>query len=77
MHTGDIVGLACDKTTYDVAPASVLELHANGITTKAIAVQLGVSNVTVKKHVGTLSRRYTAPNRALIVGAAMRAGELS
>ena len=55
----------------------VIALVAEGLATKAIASQLGVSEAAVKKHLGHLMARYQVPNRAALVRAGIANGILS
>jgi len=50
----------------------VMELVAAGLPTKDIAARLGVSPAAIDKHLRQLFRRYRVPNRAALVGAALR-----
>jgi len=52
----------------------VIALVAEGLPTKAIASQLGVSEAAVKKHLGHLMARYGVPNRAALVRAGIANG---
>jgi DNA-binding NarL/FixJ family response regulator len=54
----------------------VIALVAEGLPTKAIASQLGVSEAAVKKHLGHLMARYQVPNRAALVRAGIANGIL-
>jgi DNA-binding NarL/FixJ family response regulator len=54
----------------------VIALVAQGLPTKAIASQLGVSEAAVKKHLGHLMARYQVPNRAALVRAGIANGIL-
>ena len=54
----------------------VIALVAEGLPTKAIASQLGVSEAAVKKHLGHLMERYQVPNRAALVRAGIANGIL-
>jgi DNA-binding CsgD family transcriptional regulator len=54
----------------------VIALVAEGLPTKAIASQLGVSEAAVKKHLGHLMARYEVPNRAALVRAGIANGIL-
>lgn len=54
----------------------VIALVAQGLPTKAIASQLGVSEAAVKKHLGHLMARYHVPNRAALVRAGIANGIL-
>ena len=52
----------------------VLELLAEGLANKAIAVRLGISDQTVKFHVASLSGKLGAVNRTDAVRRAVRRG---
>jgi DNA-binding NarL/FixJ family response regulator len=54
----------------------VLALIAPGYTNPQIAVQLGISVGTVKKHVKAILQRLDASNRSHAVVVALKAGEL-
>jgi DNA-binding NarL/FixJ family response regulator len=54
----------------------ILRLIALGLANKQIAVELRIAEPSVKKHVSRLFRRYTVPNRAALVRAAIEAREL-
>ena len=52
----------------------VVELMAEGLTNKAIAARLGISDQTVKFHVASLSGKLGAANRTDAVRLAVRRG---
>jgi DNA-binding NarL/FixJ family response regulator len=52
----------------------VLELLAEGLANKAIAERLGISDQTVKFHVGSISGKLGAANRTDAVRRAVRRG---
>jgi DNA-binding NarL/FixJ family response regulator len=52
----------------------VLELLAEGLSNKAIAAALGVSDQTVKFHVASISGKLGASNRTEAVRMAVRRG---
>lgn len=54
----------------------VLQLLSEGCRNKEIARDLGITEAGAKKHIEALMRRYSATNRAQIVGRAMAAGHL-
>jgi DNA-binding NarL/FixJ family response regulator len=54
----------------------VLRLVAQGLPNKAIALQLGISEHTVKFHVGTVLGKLDAASRSEAVALAVRAGVL-
>lgn len=55
----------------------VLELVAAGHPNKEIAARLGVTSWAIEKHLRQLFRRYEVPNRAALVMAAVRRGDLA
>ncbi len=55
----------------------VLQLVAAGQANKQIAASLGITIWAVEKHLRQLYRRYGVPNRAALVDAAHRRGELA
>ena len=55
----------------------VLELLAEGLSNKAIATRLGISDQTVKFHVASLSGKLGAANRTDAVRRALRRGLIS
>ena len=52
----------------------VLELMAEGLPNKAIAVELGISDQTVKFHVSSIAGKLGAANRTDAVRRAVRRG---
>ena len=59
-----------------VLELDVLRLIAQGLPNKAIALQLGISEHTVKFHVGTVLGKLNAASRTEAVALAVRAGIL-
>ena len=55
----------------------VLVLVADGYATKEIASRLGVTSWAIEKHLRQLFRSYGVANRAALVSAAFRAGQLT
>jgi DNA-binding NarL/FixJ family response regulator len=55
----------------------VLELMAEGLPNKAIAVRLGISDQTVKFHVAAIAAKLGATNRTEAVRLALRRGLLT
>ena len=55
----------------------VLELIAEGLSNRAIAVELGISEHTVKFHVGSLLAKFGATTRAEVIALAIRNGLLA
>lgn len=53
-----------------------LELVSRGFATKEIAAHMSISEAGAKKHIDTLRRRYSAPNRAQLIRRAIELGEL-
>jgi DNA-binding NarL/FixJ family response regulator len=78
----DAIVLAADAEEDDAAivepltprEIEVLELLAEGLSNKAIAVELGVSDQTVKFHVASISGKLGAANRTDAVRLAARRG---
>ena len=68
---GDDDGLVEPLTAREI---QVLELLAEGLPNKAIAVQLGISDQTVKFHVSSISSKLGAANRTDVVRRAVRRG---
>ena len=54
----------------------VLELLAAGYATKEIASRYGLTSWAIEKQLRLLFREYAVPNRAALVGAAFRRGDL-
>lgn len=54
----------------------IIEVLADGLTNKAIARRLGISELTVKSQLFRASRRLGATSRAGVIGAAVRSGQL-
>lgn len=54
--------------------AQVLELLAEGLSNKAIAVRLGISDQTIKFHVASIAGKLGARNRTEAVRLAVRHG---
>lgn len=70
------------ESIADVEPLTsremeVLELIAQGLPNKGIAVELGISEHTVKFHVGSILTKLGAASRAEALARAMQAGILS
>lgn len=70
------------ESIADVEPLTaremeVLELIAQGFPNKGIAVELGISEHTVKFHVGSILTKLGAASRAEALARAMQAGILS
>jgi DNA-binding NarL/FixJ family response regulator len=55
----------------------VIELMAEGLTNKAIAARLGISDQTVKFHVASICGKLGAANRTDAVRRALRRGLVS
>ena len=70
-HDGDEPEPAENLTPREV---QVLELLAEGLSNKAIAARLGISDQTVKFHVASLSGKLGAANRTDAVRRALRRG---
>ena len=79
----DAIVLASDSESDDVPvfdeplthrEIQVLELLAEGLPNKAIAVRLGISDQTVKFHVSAISGKLGAANRTDAVRRAVRRG---
>lgn len=54
----------------------VLQLMAEGLTNKQIAVILGISEHTVRNHAVKLFRTMGVPNRVLAIQAARKIGKI-
>lgn len=54
----------------------ILDLVGRGLVTKEIADLAGMTDTAVKKQITRLRARFGAPNRAALVSAAIRAGEM-
>ena len=54
----------------------VLELVAAGAATKEIASRFGLTSWAIEKQLRLLFREYRVPNRAALVSAAFRRGDL-
>jgi len=67
-----VPGVAVDPLT--ARELQVLELLAEGLSNKAIALRLGISDQTVKFHVASLSGKLGAANRTDAVRRAVRRG---
>lgn len=65
-----------DTATLTAREVEVLRLVATGLPNKAIALQLGISDHTVKFHVGTILGKLGAASRAEAAARAVRAGIL-
>ncbi len=65
-----------DTATLTPREVEVLCLVAAGLPNKAIALQLGISDHTVKFHVGTILGKLGAASRAEAAARAVRAGIL-
>ena len=79
--TGSVEVRAARGTTPDVPDESltprehdVLELVAEGLSNKAIAARLGISDQTVKFHVASICAKLRVSNRTEAVRRALRRG---
>jgi DNA-binding CsgD family transcriptional regulator len=72
----DDVAVAAPETleTLTAREIQVLELLAEGLSNKAIAARLGISDQTVKFHVAAVSGKLGAANRTDAVRRAVRRG---
>jgi DNA-binding NarL/FixJ family response regulator len=68
-----------DEPTESLTPreTQVLELLAEGLSNKAIAARLGISDQTVKFHVASIYGKLGASNRTEAVRRALRRGLLT
>ncbi len=66
-----------EPVTLSPRETSVLRLVAVGLTNKAIALRLGISEHTVKFHLGSAMSKLGAASRAEAVASAMRRGLIS
>lgn len=71
QHRHDSPALLEPLTSREV---QVLELMAEGLSNKAIAARLGISDQTVKYHVAAISGKLGAANRTDAVRRAVRQG---
>ena len=74
--TPDANGIEEDEVDEPLTPreVQVLELLAEGLPNKAIAVKLQISDQTVKFHVSSISGKLSARNRTDAVRRAVRRG---
>jgi DNA-binding NarL/FixJ family response regulator len=74
--TPDANGIEDDEVDEPLTPreVQVLELLAEGLPNKAIAVKLQISDQTVKFHVSSISGKLGAKNRTDAVRRAVRRG---
>jgi DNA-binding CsgD family transcriptional regulator len=70
-HTGETLEALEALTAREI---QVLELLAEGLSNKAIAARLGISDQTVKFHVASVSGKLGAANRTDAVRRAVRRG---
>ena len=80
---GFVIAAPTDTSDIDDAPSiesltpreiEVIELVAEGLSNKAVAVRLGISDQTVKFHLTSISGKLGALNRTDAVRRAMRRG---
>ena len=73
------VDLADDASAEALTPREieVLELLAEGLSNKGIALRLGISDQTVKFHVASIIGKLAAANRTEAVRIALRRGLLT
>ena len=69
-------------TAYPGQPLSSREIEivdclANGLTNNEVGTKLGMAGTTVSSHLLRISRKLRTSNRAGIVGAAIRSGQIS
>ena len=76
LMAGGIESGTDEALTEPLTPreTEVLALVAEGLSNKAIAAQLGISDQTVKFHVGSISGKLGAANRTEAVRRAVRRG---
>jgi len=76
LMAGGIENGTDEALTEPLTPreTEVLALVAEGLSNKAIAAQLGISDQTVKFHVGSISGKLGAANRTEAVRRAVRRG---
>jgi len=74
--TPDATGIEDDEVDEPLTPreVEVLELLAEGLPNKAIAVKLQISDQTVKFHVSSISGKLGAKNRTDAVRRSVRRG---
>ena len=73
----DPMGHATPVERLTAREVEVLELLAEGLSNKAIGHRLGISDQTVKFHVGSISGKLGARNRTEAVRLAVRGGLIS
>ncbi len=66
-----------DEIEFSERELELLQHISNGLTNKAISIEVGVSENTVKYHLRNILRKLNAQNRAEAVGYAMKAGIIS
>jgi two-component system nitrate/nitrite response regulator NarL len=67
---------AHERPTLTPRERAVLELAAEGLSTREIAGRLSVASATVKTHLQSIYHKLDVPDRASAVAAAMRRGML-
>jgi DNA-binding CsgD family transcriptional regulator len=69
-----VVDVGGRESTLSAREVQVLALAADGLSNPEIARELGLSALTVKSHLGRMTRRLGAHDRAHLVLLALRAG---
>jgi DNA-binding NarL/FixJ family response regulator len=71
VRQGSDVGMVCPLSVQELR---VLDLIANGKSTKNVARQLAISEYTVKEYVANILRKLDVPDRLQVVVAAIKHG---
>ena len=76
IRTGETPDLDDDPSVESLTPREieVLELVAEGLSNKAVAARLGISDQTVKFHLTSITGKLGAMNRTAAVRRAVRRG---
>jgi DNA-binding NarL/FixJ family response regulator len=72
-----VVDVGGRESTLSAREVQVLALAADGLSNPEIARELGLSALTVKSHLGRMTRRLGARDRAHLVLLALRAGVIA
>ena len=79
IRTGETPDLDDDPSVESLTPREieVLELVAEGLSNKAVAARLGISDQTVKFHLTSITGKLGAMNRTDAVRRAVRRGQIT